>query len=157
MTDAAVLPKIVNVDPVTRFVRSLPGDWRLLREVSGLVGVSQFTLRRYIDDNIKECLPSKVARIGKMHVYLYSAEDIASIERYLRDRTEVVDFDGKRKRRAPIYTSAERIGRKRARSRKWYWEDRARALAEAGDKVGAQDALRRAKEIGEELKASGKR
>ena len=77
MTSPEVLERTVYTDPVTRFVRSLPGDYFMLREAAHACEVSQFTLRKFIAEDVKECLPSKTTKFGKIRVYLYTREDIA--------------------------------------------------------------------------------
>lgn len=153
------LPKTIGMDPITRYVRSLKGDWRMLSEVSHQVGVSQFTLRRFIRENEpKSCLPSKIAQIGKVVVYLYSPSDIARIEKHLESRKKLVDFTGKRKvtGRPAVYTKEQRAERKKLRARVWYWTKRAEELQAQGDIEGMEDALATVAAMKKELENSAK-
>jgi len=144
----------VNVDPATRFVRSLPGDYFLLREAAQHLGVSQFTLRKYIADDVPECTPSKFAMFGKVKIYLYTREDIASIRKHIESRNTVYEHDGQARRvgRPPTYTKSERDYRSRLYSKAWYWRNREKLLTERGDEEGAAKARAKADEITKELK-----
>ena len=64
------------MDPATRFVRSLPGDYFMLREAAELTGVSSYTLRKLIAANANGLVPSKEARFGELKIYLYTRDDI---------------------------------------------------------------------------------
>lgn len=145
---------LVRVDPATRFVRSLPGDYIMLREAAEMLEVTQFTLRKFIQDDVEGCVPSKYAMLGKIKIYLYTQEDVESIRDHLRDLTKVYDHVGQAKRigRPPEYTQPERDKRSRLYSKSWYWKNRVRLLTERGDADGAAQAQQRVDEIQKELK-----
>lgn len=153
MTGPEVLERTVYTDPVTRFVRSLPGDYFMLREAAHACDVSQFTLRKFIAENVVECLPSKVTQFGKIRVYLYTREDIQRIQEYLSHQNVVLDFNGPAKKmgRPALYTKEQMDERKKLYTKRWYWRNRAKLLAERGDTDGAAEALRRADDVTKEL------
>jgi hypothetical protein len=144
----------IPVDPATRFVRSLPGEYFLLREAAQHLGVSQFTLRKFIADDVPECTPSKFAMFGKVKIYLYTREDIESIKKHIESRAVVFEHDGQARRvgRPPTYTKAERHYRSRLYSKAWYWKNREKLLSERGDEAGAAKARERAEDIARELR-----
>lgn len=144
----------ISVDPATRFVRSLPGDYFLLREAAQYLGVSQFILRKYIADDVPECTPSKFAMFGKVKIYLYTREDIESIQKHIAKRATIYEHDGQARRvgRPPTYTKSERQWRSRMYSKAWYWRNREKILNERGDEAGAAKARAKADEIDRELK-----
>lgn len=145
----------VRVDPATRFVRSLPGDYFLLREAAEATGVSQFTLRKMIADDIPGCTPSKYAMFGKIKIYLYTRQDIENIRKYLGNRHQIFNHTGMAKRigRPPTYSKAERRDRSRLYSKAWYWRNREKILKSRGDKEGAAAARDKALAIEKELKS----
>jgi hypothetical protein len=153
MTAPEILERTIYTDPVTRFVRSLPGDYFMLREAAHACDVSQFTLRKFIAENVTECLPSKVTQFGKIRVYLYTREDIARIQDYLSKQNVVLDFTGPAKKmgRPALYTKEQMDTRKKLYTKRWYWRNRAKLLAQRGDKVGSEDAARKADEVTKEL------
>jgi len=154
MTQPETLTRVVTIDPATRFVRSLPGNYSMLREAAHACGVSQFTLRKFIADDVEECTPSKYTMFGKVKIYLYTDEDIASIKKYLKSQVQIFDHNGQARRigRPPKYAEDERHDRDKLHSKKWYWNNRVKLLTERGDIAGAKEAKKRVKEIDEELK-----
>jgi hypothetical protein len=153
MTSPEVLERTVYTDPVTRFVRSLPGDYFMLREAAHACEVSQFTLRKFIAEDVKECLPSKTTMFGKIRVYLYTGADVERIQAYLAQQVKVYDYAGPAKKmgRPSIYSKEQMDERKKLYTKRWYWRNRSKILAERGDASGAQEATSRADEITREL------
>jgi hypothetical protein len=143
----------VRIDPATRFVRSLPGDYFLLREAAEACGVSQYTLRAMISDDVPECTPSKYAMFGKIKIYLYTREDIENIRHHLGNRHKIFNHTGMAKRigRPPTYTKDERANRSRLYSKAWYWRNREKVLLGKGDLDKAREARERAIYVEEEL------
>lgn len=144
----------VKIDPATRFVRSLPGDYFLLREAAEATGVSQFTLRKMIADDIPNCTPSKYAMFGKIKIYLYTRQDIENIRKYLGNRHQIFNHTGMARKtgRPATYTKAQRKERSRLYSKAWYWRNREKILKSKGDKEGAYAAHQKAVEIEKVLK-----
>jgi hypothetical protein len=144
----------VRIDPTTRFVRSLPGEYFLLREAAAACGVSPFVLRKYISEDVPECTPSKYTMFGKVKIYLYTKADIKSIQDYMKKRIVVFEHDGQARRigRPPKYSDEQRHWRDQQHSKKWYWKNRVRLLTEKGDEAGAAKAQKRVDEIERELR-----
>jgi hypothetical protein len=152
------VPLVVNgtirIDPATRFVRSLPGNYFMLREAAKSVGASQYTLRKLIEEDVPGCSPSKFAKWGKTRIYLYTRENIETIREYLETRTVVYDHEGPQRKvgRPPTYSEKERKWRSKQYSKAWYWENREKVLTERGDTEGAAEARATADAIRKELK-----
>jgi len=147
----------VRIDPATRFVRSLPGDYFLLREAAEAVGTSQFILRKMIQDGPSDCAPSKYAQFGKTKIYLYTREDIEAIRKHIEVMHSVHDHNGPARKpgRPAKFSKTQRRERARLYSKAWYWKNRAKVLAESGDIKGADLAMWRAKQVESELKDEG--
>lgn len=143
----------MRIDPATRFVRSLKGEYFLLREAAEAVGTSQFVLRKFISDGDIECSPSKYAQFGKTRIYLYTREDIESIRQNIEKKYGVYDHLGPHKKpgRPPKYNREQRKQRARMYSKSWYWRNRAKVLGEQGKIEAAQAAMERAKKIDRQL------
>ena len=148
-----MLNDTVRLDPATRFVRSLPGEYFLLREAAEASGVSQFTLRKMIADDIPECVPSKYAMFGKIKIYLYTREDIERIRGYLGNRQRIFAHNGMARKvgRPAKYTQVQRAQRSRLYSKAWYWKNREKILNQKGDHDGAMKAAEKARMIEKEL------
>jgi hypothetical protein len=155
MSSPEILERTVYTDPVTRFVRSLPGSYYMLREAAFACDVSQFTLRRFIQDDVKECLPSKTTMFGKIRVYLYTKEDVERIQNYLANQVRVYDYTGPAKKmgRPATYSKDEMTVRKKLYTKRWYWTNRAKLLRDRGDVAGAQKAMDKADTIARELES----
>lgn len=151
---------MAGIDPATRYVRSLPGNYFMLKEVSEMVGVSQYVLRKLIQDEdageakAPGLTPSKYAPMGNNKIYLYTREDVENLRAHFANRRRVVEIDGPINRggRPPIYTREERRERNRLHSQAWYYRKRAEKLLDAGKEAEAAQALTRYNEINEELK-----
>lgn len=132
-----------TVDPQSRVVRGLQGEFYIVREVAEKTGISTSTLRRAIHNNTKELMPSKAVQKGGQKVYLYTPEDIERIvERYKAMNTPE-DFDGvpqTRHGRPRRFTQEERAERARLHSKANYWKRRAANLERDGRKGEAIEA-----------------
>jgi hypothetical protein len=121
--------KTTNIDPVSAFVRSLDGEYYMLREAAEALGVSASVLRRAVSNGIEGMEPSHGAMVGKMKVYLYTIEDIERIKGILESRKQIKSFsdvkDQKGKGGRPtLYSEEERKERARLFSRACYWKKR---------------------------------
>lgn len=145
-----------RLDPATRFVRSLEGEYFLLREAAIAVGTSQFVLRKMIQDGNLDCSPSKYAQFGKTKIYLYTQRDIDSIIRHIAEAHKVYDHNGPARRpgRPVKFNQKERRERARLYSKAWYWRNRAKVLAESGEIEKSDKAMLRALQIDKELKGA---
>lgn len=148
------LTRAVRIDPATRYVRSLPGNFIMLREAAMACGTSEYVLRKFISDDTPGLQPSKYTMFGKVKIYLYTDEDVRRIQDHLKSRKVVFEHDGQARRlgRPPKYTTDERKWRDKMHTRKWYWNNRAKVLADKGDEAGAQKALKKVADIDKELK-----
>ncbi len=149
-----------TLDPATTFVRSLGGDYFMLREAAEMVGASSATLRRFIhetDPIYAKLVPSKQASFGKVKVYLYTREDIERLQEYFSKQREVTDFDGPAARpsgRPRKYTPEERKERARLYTKANYWKNKALIAKDEGDEKTLIEARQRLVEIDMELKKS---
>ena len=145
------------VDPATRFVRSLPGDYFMLREAAELTGASPYTLRKLIANNEEGLTPSKWAWFGKVKIYLYTREDIDRLHEHFAHTRQVYDHDGVQAKRQggrpATFTKEERVTRNRLHSMRWYYRKREQKLKDRGDLEGSRQAGTKADEIDKELEA----
>lgn len=150
-----------TLDPATSFVRSLGGDYFMLREAAEMVGASSATLRRFIhetDPVYTRLVPSKQASFGKVKVYLYTREDIARLQEYFDRQREVRDFDGPAIRpsgRPRKYSPEQRKVRARLFTKANYWKKKADAAQADGDQEMYIEARQRLVEIETELSRGG--
>lgn len=150
----------MTMDPATRYVRSLPGNYFMLKEAAEMVGVSQYVLRKLIQDEdageakAEGLTPSKYAPMGNNKIYLYTREDVERLQVHFANRKRVVEIDGPINRggRPPIYTREERRERNRLHSQAWYYRKRVEKLFAEGKEDEAQDALEKYNKISAELK-----
>jgi hypothetical protein len=151
------------MDPATRLVRTLPGNYKKLSEAAEILGVSGDTLRALIQEAVNEGdpagAPSKFAMMGRTRLYLYTDEDIERIRGVLESRREVRTFDltSSGTGRPPLYTKEERATRTRLNARAWYYRNRIKKLEEAGAaRKEITAAKRRLREVEDELRRTAK-
>ena len=145
----------LDLSPATAFVRSLPGEFFMLREVAEMVGVSQYTLRNLIAKNAEGLTPSNYAMFGSVKIYLYTRADIDRLQKHFERRLEVRKYDGQSPKvgRPALYTKEERLERNRLHSQAYYWHKRHDRLVTEGRLDEAAHANDKAIEIEERLKA----
>lgn len=138
-----------HLDPSTRFVRSLEGEYFMLREAAEILGVSHRTLRRLLEDNPNELGPSYCAFFGKVKIYLYTKSDVDKLRAHLKGKKRVFrNTDTPRMTgRPPKWTAEQRKERQRLYSARHYYLTRVKKLTEAGDEAGAQAAQAKVEEI----------
>jgi len=142
-----------KLDPATKFVRSLSGDYYLLREAAVALGVSPRVLRHYIKRGETSLGPSYAANMGKVRIYLYTAEDVERIREKLQSRSVVYRNEGRVAMGRPaIFTPEQRLERQRKFSMANYYRKRYTKLTDAGHVEKAEVALRKARQLEEELK-----
>lgn len=96
----------------------------MVKEAAELIGVSHWTLRKYIKNDKEGWQPSKLANFGNVTIYIYTDEDVARI----RDlRLRKLD-DYRPVGRPSQYTAEQMKARHRLYARKTYWK---RALEKA--------------------------
>lgn len=105
IVDAADVQRRPRKSPATRLIESVPDDLRTARELATHFEVSIETIRRLgrqrlSDGTPKFKGPSKAAKTGDLHVWLYTEEDVA----------ELADYFGQK--------GPKKVATKRVRSRK---------------------------------------
>ena len=145
----------LELSPAVAFVRSLPGEFFMLREVAEMVGVSQYTLRNLIANDVEGLTPSNFAMFGNVKIYLYTRDDIARLKKHFERRLEVLKYNGQSAKvgRPALYTKEERRERNRLHSQSYYYKKRFESLRnDDSRKDDAENALRKHIEIEERLK-----
>ena len=127
----------LELSPAVAFVRSLPGEFFMLREVAEIVGVSQYTLRSLIANDAEGLTPSNFAMFGNVKIYLYTRDDIKRLEKNFERRLEVLKYNGQSAKvgRPALYTKEERRERNRLHSQSYYYKTRYEALSKDPDRV----------------------
>lgn len=146
------------MDPTTRFVRSLDGNFFMVREAALMLGVSHRTLRRLIKDDDtpgKSLGPSYLVNFGKVPVYLYTVEDVERIRKHLNNAKQVLPREGVARLagRPPKWTKDERTKRQRLYVRANYYRARIQTLSTNGRDDEAAQAADRLAGIEKELEA----
>lgn len=149
--------QVSRIDPATRFVRRLGEEFLKLREVAGLLGISERTLRNLVRNKREGYQPSYIASMGKLHVYLYTRDDVARIRQLLGERYKVKSNEGQSPMGRPaIYTTEERVVRQRQYSMAHYYRKRYESLVATGKHDKAAIALKKMNEYEEALKDAKK-
>lgn len=131
-----------RMDPTTRFVRSLPGKYFMVREAAAQLEVSDRTLRRlYTAD--RGLGPQKMVYFGKVLVYLYSREDIERIRAYFGESKQILQVTGQPKTngRPPKWTASQRKLRQKYYSRANYHKNRIKELEKQGKSTTKSEAV----------------
>lgn len=116
-----------KMDPSTRFVRELDGDYFMLREAAEMLDVPQRRLRDFIKDDPENLGPSFCAMFGKIKIYLYTKDDIETIRQHLQDQKKVYRNKDKPGAggRPRLWTDEQRKERQRLYSQAHYYRLRA--------------------------------
>jgi len=153
------------LDPATRLVRSLEGEYFKLSEAAEMLKVPESTLRALIKDASEggdpDGAPKQYIPFGKIPIYLYTRDDIERIRGVLTKRRQAspVPFDMVLNGRPPRYTPEERAARTKLSARAWYYRNRIKTLQAASEpppRGALSDARRKLKEIETELKTTEK-
>jgi len=142
-----------RMDPTTRFVRSLPGKYFMVREAAAMLGVRHPVLRALLKED-KELGPSFCVFFGKVKVYLYTAEDIERVRVYLTQRkrvfrnTDITSSLG----RPQKWTEEQRKERQRLYSSSHYYRRRAEKLDAEGRTDEAEKAKAKVADIEKQLR-----
>lgn len=115
-----------GLDPSTRFVRSLDGNYFMVREAAEILKVKHTLLRTLLKDD-PDLGPSFCAYFGKVKIYLYTQEDIERIGKYLVDRRKVyknTSTSGKYPGRPQKWTPEQRKYRQRLYTKNLYYKKR---------------------------------
>jgi len=152
------------LDPATRLVRSLEGEYFKLSEAAEVLKVPESTLRALIKDASEggdpDGAPKQYIPFGKIPIYLYTHDDIDRIREVLTKRRSAspIPFDMVLNGRPPRYTPEERAQRTKLSARAWYYRNRIKTLQAADDapRGALSEARRKLKEINDELKKTEK-
>lgn len=113
----------ISIDPSTRMLRGIKGEYYIVREVAEKTGISENIIRKGIRRGVKEMMPSKTTANGK--IYLFTPEDINRISKYYEEKNAPKDFDGVVPSGRPKrYSEEERLERARLHSQANYWKRR---------------------------------
>lgn len=91
----------------------------MLKEAAEMMGVSHYSLRRYISRGTPNMQPSKVANMGGMRIYLYTKEDVDRMRKTREGAGKIQDYcgyEGKNK-----YTEEQRNRRSLLYAKRTYW------------------------------------
>lgn len=146
-----------RIDPFTRFVRELDGEYYLLREAATLLQVNHRVLREInSDESRKEYWPSFFTYMGKIKLYLYTDDDVAKLRQYFEERRAVYPISenppNKKMGRPAQYTAEQKKIRQRLYSQAHYYKKMARKHTAEGELDKAKLDLAKAREIQLELK-----
>lgn len=152
------------LDPATRLVRSLEGEYFKLSEAAEMLKVPESTLRALIKDASEggdpDGAPKQYIPFGSIPIYLYTHEDIDRIREVLvrRRSASPVPFDMVLNGRPPRYTPEERAARTKLSARAWYYRNRIKTLKDSDSppRGAVADAKRKLKEIEDELRRTEK-
>lgn len=144
-----------KLDPATAFVRSLDGTYYMVREAADLLGVNHRLLRKFMDGDDADLKPSFLGYLGKVKIYLYTADDIDKIREYLEQRKTVYPnlAEAPHVGRPAKYTKAERKERQRLYSKAHYYGRRAREEHAKGHTGEAAKYLAKQRQTKKELDA----
>lgn len=134
--------------PMIRYVRSLPGDFLLRREVAETLGCSHAEISYLGRAGGPEGLgPTHTAKYGAVTLNLYTPERVERIREHLRRESP-----GAPRRGRPRMWSADEVDRRRKeRARMYAYRYRARKYREAGDDDYADVLDKRADAISRRL------
>lgn len=144
-------------DPVTRFVRSLPGEFFTLNEVAGHLDVSPRSVRRLIGHREDGLGPARTGHLGKVTVYLYTAANVERLQHHFALRRHANPPGKAPIGRPRLWNAAEYADRHARHVRAYHWRHRAAELLERGEFEAAGDAQRNAAEITNGLRAQYRR
>ena len=151
------MAQVARIDPATRFVRRLDGDFLKLQEAADLLGVSKRTLRNFIRKKREGFQPSHIGYMGKLGIYLYSEEDVERIRQLLDDRYKIRTNEGQGPMGRPaVYTTEERVIRQRQYSMAHYYRKRYESLVAEGKAEKAEAARVKMEEYENLLKEAKK-
>lgn len=145
------------MDPTIRWVRELPGEWYLLREVATALGISARVLRRWASQH-PDLAASHSAQRGSTRVHLYSPADVERLRAYATDTTRVLPptstLTGGNLGVPVLWTPVEQLARRRGHKAAYYWRRKANRLEAAGDAEAAATARALAAQIRADLAAA---
>lgn len=111
--------------PIVQYVRSLPEEYYLTREVCEQVGCSHSMLLYLQRRSPTPLGATHRVRYGAVSVHLYTAARVAAIKHYLDHEVTRVDQGNRRRGQTVIWTKTELIKRRRAKDRARQYHQRA--------------------------------
>jgi hypothetical protein len=134
MATTTTKPKRRYADsPIVKYVRTLPQEFYLLREVSFQLGCAP-SLLGYLSAHYPELGPTHQASYGSTVLRLYTPERIEDIRRHLESSTD------RRHGKKRIFTPAEQIQRRRDAQQIRNWRAQADLLEAKGRNAQAEQA-----------------
>lgn len=121
----------------------------MVTEVAQNLGVSAFTVRKWLTGDDEQLWPSRTVMFGRVQVYLYTQQDIERMRARLEERRTQA-YTGKRvggMGRPRTYSDEARIRRNRLQSRRYYWKLRYEEAVFNGDVTLINKAEKKIKEI----------
>lgn len=131
----------IRIDPMTRYVRSLPGDWLMQREAADLLGISRDALKQLGYKHPDTLGPGFVTWLGDIKIYLYTDEDVEQVRAYL------IEHPSTRRRNPPTWSTEEHASRHRRRALARYHRMAGDTFAAAGRDERAALSRQRAADI----------
>lgn len=124
--------KTMKLDPVTRYVRGLPGpEYLLAREAAAELGIGYAQLMKLGTQRPDTLGPGFVTWMGEMKIFLYTQADIEQLRAYLDG--EGRDVIGRRGHgREPMWSPEEHADRHRRRALASYHRTAAVRFAKLG-------------------------
>jgi hypothetical protein len=141
-----------RMDPSTRFVRSLDGEYFMLREAAEILGISSQALRKTVHDKTINA-PSFWVMFGKLKIYLYTRDDVEEIRAWLKAREEVYktgETPEPRVGRPRKYTPEQKAEKQREYARSYYWRNQLAKGEKNNDEALIQKAKAKLFELTEE-------
>lgn len=127
--------------PLVKYVRSLDGEFYLVREVIGMLGCARTTLNYLQHRDGPAMGPSHRISYGGTRVSLYTPERVAEIAQRLKETSDRSKGVHKRGRKT-LWNSTELVARTRARNRIYDYGVRAARYTELGREADAARMLK---------------
>lgn len=95
VTDIEDITPNKRISPATRMLNEIEGDYLSVGQIAERYGVHPETIRRLIkatnkDGSPKLKAPSKAARQGGLIIYLFTTEDVAEMDAYMKNKGRAV-------------------------------------------------------------------
>jgi hypothetical protein len=123
--------------PIVQYVRSLPEELYLAREVAEQVGCTKAMLLYISRHSDAPMGPTHQARYGATVLHLYTPERIDQIREYFRREVTKADKGYRQKGPVQMWTHTERVERRRQLDRARAYRRRAVRYREQGDEEKA--------------------
>jgi hypothetical protein len=128
---------VYAMHPMVQYVRSLPEDLYLAREVAEMIGCSKAMLLYISRHSDTPMGPTHQARYGATVLHLYTPQRIEQISEYLKREVTKADKGYRQKGPLQMWTHTERVQRRRDQDRVRSYRKRAARYREEGDEKRA--------------------